>query len=88
VVGRHADVRRAGLDHLEHGVQDAAHGAERLVHSLAGTALPIEVAEQLVRTVQQVDDHGVRHGNAFCAVVALARNTRRGAGPPASRPIS
>ena len=30
VVGRDADVRRARLDHLQHRVQHADHGAERL----------------------------------------------------------
>ena len=30
VIGRDADVRRAALDHLQHGVQHAGRGAERL----------------------------------------------------------
>ena len=34
VIGRNADVSRAGLDHLQHGLQHADHGAERPVLSL------------------------------------------------------
>ena len=57
VVGRDADVRRAALDHLEHGVQHAGCRAERLAVALAAAPPAVEVAEQLVGAVEQVDDH-------------------------------
>src|SRR3954454_11045867 len=57
VVGRHAEVRRTTLDHLEHGVQHARDGAEWLVLALVEAALAVEVAEELVGTVDEMDDH-------------------------------
>ena len=57
VVGGDAEVGGAALDHLEHGVQHAGHGAERLVLALVEAALPVEVAEQLVGAVDDVDQH-------------------------------
>ena len=57
VIGRDAEVRGVLLDHLQHRVQHAGHGAERLVFSLVETPLPVEVTEQLVGSVDEVDDH-------------------------------
>ena len=57
VVGGHADMGRAGLDHLQHGVQHASNGAEWFVFSLVPAALAVEVAEKLVGAVDQVNDH-------------------------------
>jgi hypothetical protein len=58
VIGRHADVRRAGLEHLRDGVQHAGDGAERRI-ALAETADAVEVAKELVRAVDQMNDHRV-----------------------------
>src|SRR5258708_37875453 len=57
VIGRYPDVRRSLLDHLQHGVQYADHGAEPLVLAFGGVAPAVELAEQLVRAVDQMDDH-------------------------------
>jgi hypothetical protein len=56
VVGGDADVRRAFLDHLQHGVQHAGYRGEGLVFALVETALAVEVAEELVRPVDEMDD--------------------------------
>ena len=55
VIGRDADVRRALLDHVEHGVQHADDGAERPVLALAEAPQAVEEAEQLVGPVDEVD---------------------------------
>ena len=60
VIGRDADVRRAGLEHLQHGVQHAGRGAERLTVAPAAAAAAVEMAEQLVGAVDEVDDHVAR----------------------------
>ena len=60
VIGRDADVRRAGLEHLQHRVQHAGRGAERLTVAPAAAPAAVEVAEQLVGAVDEVDDHAGR----------------------------
>jgi hypothetical protein len=57
MIGRHADVRLSRLDHLQHGLQHADHGAERWILALVEAAQPVEMAEQLIRTVDEVNDH-------------------------------
>src|SRR5437764_13962040 len=57
VIGGDTDVRRTGLDHLQHRVQYARDGAEGFVLALVPAALAVEVAEQLIRSVDQVDYH-------------------------------
>ena len=57
MIGRDADVRRARLEQLQHGVQHARRGAEPLVVAPAAAAPAVEVAEELVRPVDEVDDH-------------------------------
>jgi hypothetical protein len=56
VVGGDAQVRRACLEHREHGVEHSGRGTHRLVPA-GGAAQPEEVAEQLVRAIDQVNDH-------------------------------
>jgi hypothetical protein len=51
VIGSDADVCGAGLDHLQHRVQHPGNGAKRLVLALVEGALPVEMAEQLVGSV-------------------------------------
>ena len=58
VVGRHAEVRRPVLDHLQDGMQHADHGSEGRGPALVEAAQAVEVAEQLVGAIQQVNDHG------------------------------
>ena len=58
VIGRDADVRRSLLDHLQHRLQHADHGAEGPVLPLREAAQAVEVAEQLVGAVDEVNDHG------------------------------
>ena len=55
VVGRDADVRLAALDHLQHRLQHADHRAERPILALVESAQAVEVAEQLVRAVDQMN---------------------------------
>jgi hypothetical protein len=59
VIGRHTDVRCSVLDHLEHRPKHANDGAERTILALVEAAQPVEVAEQLVRAVDGVNDHAV-----------------------------
>src|SRR5438046_2415670 len=59
MVGRHSDVRGARLEHLEHGLQHAGHGAEWPVLALRESPQAVEVAEQLVRPVDKMNDHCV-----------------------------
>ena len=55
MIGRHADVSRSTLDHLQYCVEDANDGPEGPVLALVETPQTIEVAEQLVRSVDEVD---------------------------------
>ena len=57
VIGRDADMRRAALQHLQHRVQDAGYRAVRLVLTLVEAAQAVEMAEELVRSVYEVNDH-------------------------------
>src|SRR2546427_13254030 len=57
VVGRHTDVSCPLLDHLQDGVQHAAHGAEGRILALGGAAAAVELAEQLVGAVDEMNDH-------------------------------
>src|SRR5207248_7290551 len=56
VIGRHTDVRRSLLDHLQHRMQDADHGAKGPILALVDAAKAVEVAEQLVRAVHEMND--------------------------------
>ena len=49
-------MRRSLLDHLQHRVQHAGHGAERTVLALVGATGAVKVSEELVRTVDEMDD--------------------------------
>ena len=57
VVGRNAHMRRAVFDHLQHALKHADHGAERTVLALVEAPQPVEVAEELVRAVDEMNDH-------------------------------
>src|SRR5438128_5490957 len=57
VVGRHAEMRGSLLDHLQYRVQHSDDRAERLVLALSGATPAVELPEQLVRDVQEVNDH-------------------------------
>src|ERR1700726_2535671 len=62
VIGRHADMSRTRLDHLQHRLKDADHGAEGRVRALVESAQAVEVAEKLVGAVDEMNDHGVVSG--------------------------
>src|SRR3954470_5731112 len=49
-------MRGALLDHLQHRVQHAVHGAEGRVLALVEASLAVEMPEQLVRAVDEVND--------------------------------
>ena len=57
MVRRYPEVRRALLDRLEDGVEHAGDGAERRVLPSGDAPQAVEVPEQLVRAVEEVDDH-------------------------------
>ena len=67
VIGGDADVRRAALDHLQHALQHADDSAMGAVGALVEAAHAVKVAEQLVGSVDQVDDHS-RKGSRIRAV--------------------
>src|SRR5258705_2905436 len=60
VVGGDADMRRARLDDLQHRPQHADDGRGRGILSLRTAAGAVEVAEQLVGSVDEMDDHGTK----------------------------
>ncbi len=57
VVGGDTEVRVAALDHVEHVVQNTDDGAVRAVHAFVEPAQPVKVTEELVGTVDEVNDH-------------------------------
>ena len=59
VVGCNTDMHCAALDHLQHGIENTCHRAERLVLAFVEAAQPVKVAEQLVGAVDQMHDESV-----------------------------
>src|ERR1044072_311522 len=57
VIGGDADVGSPLLDHLQDCVEHAGDGTERRIFLLFSVAHAVEEAEQLVRAVDEVDDH-------------------------------
>ena len=57
VIGRDTDVSCSRLDHLQHCMQHADHGAEGPILALGEAAKAVKVAEQLVRAVYEMNDH-------------------------------
>ena len=57
MVRGYPDVRRTFLDHLQDGVEQTDDGAERPILALGEAAQAIEVAKQLVGTVDEMNDH-------------------------------
>src|SRR6476659_6276330 len=51
-----SDVRRSCFQHLHHRAQDSEYGTKWRI-GLAEAPNTIEVAEQLVRSIEQVNDH-------------------------------
>jgi hypothetical protein len=49
-------MRCTGLGQLDYGSQNAEHGAKRRIPRLAEPADPVEMAEQLVRAIDEVND--------------------------------
>ncbi len=66
VVGGDAQVRLAALDELQHALQHANHGTEAPILSLVESALAIEVAEQLVRAVDQMNHDRRARVSGWC----------------------
>ena len=72
------------LDHLQHAVEHADHGAIRPVGAFGEAAQAVEMPEELVRAVDEVNDHptnyitsrgalpppGVRGGSALNAAAS------------------
>lgn len=57
MVGRDPQMRRVFLDHLQDGVEHTYNRAERPVLALGKSTQSVEMAEQLVRTVDEMNDH-------------------------------
>jgi len=78
VVGRDTDVRRSALEHLQHGLHHADHGCEGRVFTLREAPRPVKMSEQLVRAVDQMDDHAERrslnaHPESRTEIVVMSR---------------
>ena len=74
VIRRDTDVGRAGFEHLENGVHDADDSPVGLVLPLVEAALSVEVPEQLVRAIEEVNDHGFIIGFGRRSIVAPPRS--------------
>src|SRR4029079_4418709 len=59
MVGRDADVRGAGLQHLEYRAEHPEDSPHWRILPLIEPAGAIEVAKKLVRAVDEMDDHSV-----------------------------
>jgi hypothetical protein len=57
VIRRDTEVRGAGLEHLQHGMEDPVDRAEWRILPLVKTPQAVEMAEQLVGAVHEVHDH-------------------------------
>ena len=77
VIGRHTDVSRSGLDHLQYRMQHAADGAEALILALAEMAPAVKLAEQLVRTVDEMNDHAAASGRRSRSGLRQPAHSRR-----------
>lgn len=58
MIGGDTKVCGALLEHLQHRVQHANHGASGLIRTLGEPAQAIEVPEELVGAVNEVNEHG------------------------------
>src|SRR6185437_7111947 len=56
VIGGHANVSRAGLDHLQNCIQHADHRAEGLILALVKAPKSVKVPEQFVGPVDQMNN--------------------------------
>ncbi len=77
VIGGHPDVSRSGLDHLQYRMQHAADGAEALVLALAEMAPAVKLAEQLVRAVDEMNDHAAASGRRSRSALRQPARSRR-----------
>src|SRR5882762_3117248 len=59
VIRRHAEMGRPLFDHLQHGMQHAAYGAEGSIGAFVEAAQTVEMAEQLIGAVNEMDDHAM-----------------------------
>src|SRR3712207_4627014 len=57
VIGRDTHVRGAFLNHLQYAIQHADDRAEGAIFVFRESPQAVEVAEQLVRAVDEVNDH-------------------------------
>lgn len=57
MVGGYANVRCAVFNHLQHAVKYANKSTGRFVFPFIETALPVEMPEQFIRTINQVNHH-------------------------------
>src|SRR6185503_5224744 len=57
VIGRHADVGLSGFENLQHALQHTDYCAERPILTLGKAAQTVEMSEQLVGTVDEMNDH-------------------------------
>ena len=89
MIGGYAQMGRALLDHLQHGVEHPDDRAAGPVLTLSKTPQPVEMPEQLVGAVDEVYDHassshaaaGRRESHACGRLLRFARFT---AGPAAT----
>jgi quinoprotein glucose dehydrogenase len=77
VVGGDAEVRRAAVEHPEHGSDDTADGRDLAALVVAGARHRVEVSEELVGPVQQVNLQRVSFYLRYHADVLFLRLRRR-----------
>src|SRR5437016_2245695 len=77
VIARHTEMSRSGLDHLQYRMQHAADGAEALILAIAEMAPAVKLAEQLVRAVDEMNDHAAASGRRSRSARRQPAHSRR-----------
>ena len=63
MIGRDTEMRRARFEHLHNGAQHTDHSPVRRILALGEATQAIEMSKQLVRAVDEVNDHLAQFGD-------------------------
>jgi hypothetical protein len=66
---------------LQNRIENSDDGAERAVFALVETAQSVEVTEQLIRSIDEMDDHGETGGEACAHTTQIVMRSRMVARP-------